>query len=180
MYRKETFRQIEDTQCFSNGKYCPGLISHFTEMYSKSYISQSIATGEQTHVDHSSKTLGFKYKCWTHFTDLTRIVSQSFTQKLGFCQWCQLKRKLVIFGSISTAHHSGAGFACSQRVRSSDTSGGCDCCHSHPPMAPVAPMSVPRLCPGPTCGFTSLFNFNMCKCLPNHGRNGEQWHSRHQ
>jgi len=60
MYRKETFRKTEGTCWFCNGKYCPRLISHFTEIYSELYNTQSIASGEQTHMDHSSKTLGFR------------------------------------------------------------------------------------------------------------------------
>lgn len=132
MCRKETFRQTEGTYCFFNGKYCPGLISHFTEMYSKFYSSQSIAKREQTHTDHSSKTLGFRYKCWARFTGRTGIISQCITQNLGFCQRWQLKRKLVIFIRISTAHCSGAGFECSQRIRSSGTSDGCDHCRPQP------------------------------------------------
>lgn len=49
MYRKETFRKTEGTCWFCNGKYCPRLISHFTEIYSELYNTQSIASGEQTY-----------------------------------------------------------------------------------------------------------------------------------
>lgn len=123
MCRKDLFRYTEDT-CYSNGKYCSGLSSHFIAMHSEFYNSQSIATGEQTHIDHSSKTLGFRYKCWDHFTGPTRIISEPIIQKLGFCRWRELKRKLVIFTRMGTAHCSGPGFECFQRIRSSDTSDG--------------------------------------------------------
>lgn len=167
MSRKEPFRYTEDA-CFSNGKYCPGLISHFIEMHSEFYNSQSIATGEQTHIDHSSKTLGFRYKCWAHFTGPTRIISEPITQKLGFCRWRELKRKKA--HDLQQNGHSSL-FRTWVWMFSKDQElwpiWWLWLLQAQPhPMAPVLVHT------GTTYWFTSLFNLNICKCLPNHGDMG--------